>query len=121
MEVYREFKFDAAHLLPNLPPEHKCSRLHGHTFRAVIHLEARVRRESGWVRDFGEIKRLCIPVIDELDHKYLNDIPGLSNPTSENIARWVWNRLKPVIPELSMVEIKETTSTGCRYWGQDKA
>ena len=121
MEVYREFKFDAAHLLPNLPPEHKCSKLHGHTFRAVIHLVAEVQRESGWVRDFGEIKRLCKPVIDELDHKYLNDIPGLSNPTSENIARWVWNRLKPVIPELSMVEIKETTSTGCRYYGQDKA
>ena len=121
MEVYREFKFDAAHLLPNLPPEHRCRRLHGHTFRAVIHLEACVGEESGWVRDFAEIKTLCTPVIDELDHRYLNDIPGLENPTSENIASWVWNRLKPVLPELSMVEIKETSSTGCRYLGQAKA
>lgn len=120
MEVYREFKFDAAHLLPNLTPGHRCSRLHGHTFVAVVHLEAGVGIETGWVRDFGEIKRLCMPVIDQLDHTYLNDIPGLENPTSENIARWVWNRLKPILPELSMIEIKETLSTGCRYRGQDK-
>ncbi len=119
MEVYREFSFDAAHRLPNLPPEHRCSRLHGHTFQVVVHLEAGVGKESGWVRDFGEIKKLCGPVIDELDHTFLNDVPGLENPTSENIARWVWKRLEPVLPELSMVEIKETESTGCVYRGQD--
>jgi len=117
MEVYREFKFDAAHRLPNLPPEHRCSRLHGHTFRAVIHLESGVGEETGWVRDFREMKKLCQPFIDELDHSYLNDIPGLDNPTSENIARWLWSRLNPVLPELSMIEIKETASTGCRYRG----
>lgn len=119
MEVYRDFKFDAAHLLPNLPPGHRCGRLHGHTFHAVVHLTAGVGSETGWVRDFGEIKRLCMPVIDQLDHTYLNDIPGLENPTSENIAKWVWKKLKPVIPELSMVEIKETSMTGCRYKGRD--
>ena len=119
MEVYRDFKFDAAHQLPNLPPGHRCGRLHGHTFHAVVHLRGGVGKETGWVRDFGEIKRLCMPVIDQLDHTYLNDIPGLENPTSENIAKWVWKKLKSVIPELSMVEIKETSMTGCRYKGQD--
>jgi len=120
MEVYREFKFDAAHMLPNLPPGHRCSRLHGHTFRAVVYMEAGVGRETGWVMDFGELKSRCAPVIEELDHAYLNEIPGLENPTSENIARWVWNRLKPVLPELSMIEIQETSATGCRYRGQDQ-
>lgn len=117
MEVYREFKFDAAHLLPNITPGHSCSRMHGHTFRVVVRLEGEVGKESGWVRDFGEMKRLCEPVIDELDHATLNDIPGLDNPTSENIAVWIWNRLKPVLPELSEVEVSETSATGCRYRG----
>lgn len=119
MEVYREFKFDAAHFLPNLPPEHKCRRLHGHTFRAVIYLDSEVGSETGWVRDFGEIKSICTPLIDELDHSCLNEIPGLENPTSENIAKWLWKRLKQLLPELSTIEIKETSKTGCRYRGQE--
>lgn len=117
MEVYREFSFDAAHLLPGVTPGHSCSRMHGHTFRVVVHLEGDVGTESGWVRDFGELKAVCRPVIDELDHAFLNDIPGLENPTSENLAVWIWNRLKPRLPELSMVEVSETPSTGCRYRG----
>ena len=118
MEVYREFKFDAAHLLPNLTPGHRCSRMHGHTFRLIIHLEGDVGEKTGWVRDFGEIRDICQPVLDQLDHSYLNDIPGLENPTSENLAVWIWNRLKPTLPELSMVEISETETTGCRYRGE---
>jgi 6-pyruvoyltetrahydropterin/6-carboxytetrahydropterin synthase len=119
MEVYREFKFDAAHLLPNLPPEHKCGKLHGHTFRAVIHLDSEVGKETGWVRDFGEIRSICAPVIDKLDHSYLNDVRGLENPTSENIAKWLWQRLKPLMPELSAIEIKETSKTGCMFRGPE--
>ena len=117
MEIYREFRFDAAHLLPNLPDGHKCSNLHGHTFRVIVHLEGITARDTGWVRDYGEIKSICAPVMDKLDHRYLNDIPGLENPTSENIARWLWRRIKPSIPELSMIEVMETPSTGCRYRG----
>jgi 6-pyruvoyltetrahydropterin/6-carboxytetrahydropterin synthase len=118
MEVFREFKFDAAHLLPNLAPGHSCSRIHGHTFRVMVMLEGEVGEESGWVRDFGNIKVLCGPVIEELDHSFLNDVPGLENPTSENIAVWIWDRLKPRLPELSMVEVSETSATGCRYRGE---
>lgn len=119
MEVYREFKFDAAHLLPNVTPGHGCSRMHGHTFRVVVYLDGKVGEKTGWLRDFGEIKKICRPVIEKLDHAYLNDIPGLENPTSENIAIWIWRKLSPDLPGLSMVEVKETQSTGCRYRGPE--
>lgn len=117
MEIYREFKFDAAHKLPNLPGDHRCGNLHGHTFRVFIHIEGTVGTETGWVRDYGEIKSICAPLIDMLDHRYLNEIAGLENPTSENIALWLWEKIIPSLPELTMIEIKETDSTGCRFSG----
>jgi len=117
MEIYREFKFDAAHSLPGLPDKHKCGNLHGHTFVVLVHIEGPVGEDSGWVRDYGEIKSICIPVINMLDHSYLNDIPGLENPTSEKIAIWLWEKIKPALFELTMIEVKETASTGCRYKG----
>lgn len=117
MEIYREFKFDAAHRLPNLPSGHRCGNLHGHTFAVFVHVEGDTGDHTGWVRDYGEIKSICAPVIDRLDHQYLNDIAGLENPTSERIARWLWEQIKPSIPELSLIEVKETASTGCRYSG----
>ena len=115
MEIYREFKFDAAHKLPNLPEGHRCSNLHGHTFKVIVHIEGPAGTETGWVRDYGELKAICGPIIDKLDHQYLNDIPGLGNPTSEHIAAWLWDAVKPLLPELCMIEVKETESTGCRY------
>lgn len=117
MEIYREFKFDAAHRLPNLPDGHRCANLHGHTFAVFVHIEGKVGNDTGWVKDYGEIKSVCAPVIDMLDHRYLNDIAGLENPTSERIAQWLWKRIKPSLPELTMLEVKETASTGCRYRG----
>jgi 6-pyruvoyltetrahydropterin/6-carboxytetrahydropterin synthase len=117
MEIYREFKFDAAHSLTNLADGHKCRNLHGHTFTVIVYVSGPVEEKAGWVMDYGEVKSICEPVIDQLDHSYLNDIPGLENPTSETIAVWLWNRIEPNIPELSMVEVKETASTGCRYKG----
>jgi 6-pyruvoyltetrahydropterin/6-carboxytetrahydropterin synthase len=117
MEIYREFEFDAAHSLANLADGHKCRNLHGHTFTVIVYVSGPVGENTGWVMDYGEIKSICEPVIDQLDHSYLNDIPGLENPTSETIAVWLWNRIKQDIPELSMVEVKETASTGCRYTG----
>ncbi len=117
MEIYKEFHFEAAHRLPNVPEGHKCARLHGHSFHVRLSLEGPIGDDSGWVMDFGEVKQHFAPLHDELDHHYLNDIPGLENPTSENIARWIWNRLKPGLPQLCAVEIRETCTSGCIYRG----
>ena len=120
MEIFKEFKFEAAHRLPNLPPEHKCSRLHGHSFIVELHVEGPVNPEAGWVIDFGEIKRIFKPYYNMLDHRYLNEIDGLENPTSENIASWIWDRVKPDLPILSAVVVKETCTTGCVYRGPSR-
>lgn len=118
MRIYKSFTFDASHRLPQLPDEHKCSHLHGHTFMAEVHLEGPVDPVLGWVMDFGDIKRLCDPVLDELDHKYLNEIEGLENPTSENLAVWLWGRIKPVIPMLCQIVVKESPTSGAVYCGE---
>src|SRR5437588_730400 len=89
MEIFKEFTFEAAHRLPHVPEGHKCARLHGHSFRVALHLTGPVEPESGWLMDFGEIKERFQPLYNQLDHHYLNEIEGLENPTSENIARWI--------------------------------
>lgn len=119
MEIYKEFHFEAAHRLPNVPPGHKCARLHGHSFQVRLTVTGDVTEPSGWVMDFGELKAAFQPVLERLDHYYLNDIPGLENPTSENIARWIWCELKPALPQLSQVAIRETCTSGCIYHGPD--
>ena len=118
MEIFKEFGFEAAHRLPMVPPGHKCARLHGHSFRVAVHIEAGVDAERGWVRDFGEVAAIAAPVIDALDHRYLNDIDGLANPTSELVARWIWDRLAPALPGLSAVVVRETCTAGCIYRGR---
>ncbi|MCP4547437.1 MAG: 6-carboxytetrahydropterin synthase QueD [bacterium] len=118
MEIYKEFTFDAAHKLPKVSEAHKCRRLHGHTFRLRIYLEGPVGGDSGWVQDFTDVAKVCGPLLDELDHNYLNDIEGLENPTSENIAIWVWDRIKPALPLLSRIEINESPSSGAIYRGE---
>ncbi|BDY05816.1 6-carboxytetrahydropterin synthase QueD [Ferrimonas sp. YFM] len=117
-EIYKEFYFEAAHRLPHVPEGHKCGRLHGHSFLARIYIQGEVDAHTGWIMDFGDLKAAFKPIYDRLDHHYLNDIPGLENPTSEVLARWIWEELKPTLPELSMVEIKETCTAGCRYRGE---
>lgn len=118
MQIFKEFTFEAAHRLPNVPSGHKCARLHGHSYRIRLSVSGSVGNESGWVMDFGDIKTAFKPIYDQLDHYYLNDIDGLENPTAENIARWIWARLKPVLPALSEIEIYETCTSGCRYRGE---
>ena len=119
IELVREFVFDAAHLLPKVPEGHKCRRLHGHTFRFRIHLKGGVDPETGWLMDFGEIKKIVKPLIDDqLDHYYLNDIEGLENPTSENLAIWLWNKLKPQLPLLHKITVLETCNSSCSYSGK---
>ncbi len=117
MDVFKEFTIEAAHRLPNVPPGHKCARLHGHSFRIEVHVSGAVGAETGWVIDFADIKAAIAPVEKVLDHQYLNDIPGLENPTSENLARWIWDRLAPSLDGLSMVVVRETCTSGCRYSG----
>lgn len=117
MEIYKEFTFEAAHHLPNVPPNHKCRRLHGHSFRVSIHVDGDIGEKSGWVMDFADIKQAFDPLYKILDHNYLNEIEGLDNPTSENLAIWIWQKLKPELAALSKIEIKETCTSGCIYYG----
>lgn len=117
MEIFKEFTFEAAHRLPNLPDGHKCARLHGHSFRVELHVSGPVDETRGWIVDFGDLKAVFRPYREMLDHHYLNEVEGLENPTSENIARWLWDRLKPELPILSSVVVRETCTTGCVYRG----
>lgn len=117
MKIWKQFGFEAAHLLPNLPEGHKCRRLHGHSYRVKVHLEGELDPELGWVTDFADIARAADPIIDELDHTYLNDIEGLENPTAEMIARWIWKRLKPDLPLLCRIDVAETCTAGCVFEG----
>jgi len=117
MEIFKEFTFEAAHRLPNLPLEHKCSRLHGHSFHVRVYVKGELDPNLGWVMDFADLKSVVKPVIERLDHYYLNDIEGLENPTSERVAVWIWEQLKPALPQLSQVEVRETCTAGCVYAG----
>jgi len=117
MEIWKEFTFDAAHVLPNVPEGHKCRRLHGHTYRVRIYVSGEPDDRVGWVMDFGDIKAAFEPILDRLDHYYLNDIEVLEKPTAEVLARWIWQRLEPRLPMLSRIEIHETCTTGCSYAG----
>ncbi|MFT5211806.1 MAG: 6-pyruvoyltetrahydropterin/6-carboxytetrahydropterin synthase [Flavobacterium sp.] len=117
MEIYKDFTFEAAHRLPNVPLGHKCARLHGHSFMVRVVVSGDIGQASGWVMDFTDIKTAFKPIEEELDHYYLNDIAGLENPTSEVLAKWIWARLKLSLPLLSKIEIKETCTSGCIYTG----
>ena len=117
MEIFKEFTFEAAHDLPNTPEGHKCRRLHGHSFRVSIAVSGDVDPVTGWVMDFAEIKAAFKPIWEKLDHHYLNDLPGLENPTSEVIAKWIWGQVKPALPQLSEVKLWETCTAGCTYRG----
>ncbi len=120
MEIFKEFRIEAAHHLPNVPEDHKCRRLHGHSFRISVHVEGPVGASTGWVRDFAEISAAVEPLVEQLDHRYLNEVPGLENPTSEHLAEWVWDRLLPALPELSRVVVHETCTSGCEYRGSTR-
>lgn len=117
MQIYKEFTIEAAHRLPNVPEGHKCGRLHGHSFFVRIEVSGKPTEPDGWIMDFADIKATFKPIYEQLDHHYLNEISGLENPTSENLAKWIWNALKPKLPALSRIEIKETCTSGCIYTG----
>lgn len=116
-EIFREFTFEAAHRLPNLPADHKCTRLHGHSYRVIVTVSGPVDPVLGWVMDFGDVKSAWRPIDEVLDHHYLNEVPGLENPTSEVLAAWMWERLQVALPGLVSVAVRETCTSGCTYRG----
>lgn len=117
IELRKTFQFEAAHLLPRLPKSHKCRRLHGHSFRVEVAVSGELDPRLGWVMDYGEISDAFKPIWRRLDHHYLNEIPGLENPTSENLAGWIWQRLRPRLPLLTEIVVAETCLSRCVYRG----
>jgi 6-pyruvoyltetrahydropterin/6-carboxytetrahydropterin synthase len=117
MEIFKEFTLESAHRLPNVPPGHKCARMHGHSFRVQVVVRGDVDPRLGWVQDFADLGDAWRPLHEQLDHRVLNEVPGLENPTSEHLARWIWTRLKPGLPLLARVVVRETCTSGCTYEG----
>ena len=120
MEIFKEFSIEAAHWLPNVPAGHKCGRMHGHSFRIELHVTGPVDERLGWVEDFAAIKAAFKGIEDRIDHRCLNEVAGLENPTSEHLARWLWRALKSSLPLLSEVRVAETCTSGCVYRGEDE-
>ena len=121
MDIFKIFQIEAAHRLPHVPATHKCARLHGHSFRIEVHVRGEPDPQLGWVIDFADVKQAFAPIFEQLDHRYLNDVPGLENPTSESLAQWIWNALKPALPGLHKLVVHETCSAGCIYLGPSPA
>ncbi|MGP1346017.1 MAG: 6-carboxytetrahydropterin synthase QueD [Phycisphaerales bacterium] len=117
VRLVKTFDFEAAHWLPCFPEGHKCRRMHGHSFRVEVVVEGEAPRERGYLIDYADIKKAVAPVRELLDHRCLNDIEGLENPTSEMIAVWIWDRLAPSLPELAEIVVHETCTSRCHYHG----
>lgn len=118
--IRKEFTFEAAHRLPNVPAGHKCARLHGHSYRVTLHVSGPVDQHMGWIIDFGDMTDAWRPLHAILDHHYLNEISGLENPTSEILAQWVWQKIKPTLPLLSKVTVSETCTSACDFTGDGR-
>ena len=114
-ELKQQFQIDSARQLKGLPPEHPCSRLHGHTFKITLTLVGELHPEIGWVRDYHEISKTMEPLIKMLDHRILNEVEGLENPTSEHLCIWLYKKAHKLIPELTRVTVSETPPTECSY------
>lgn len=115
IEIKKSFEIESARFLPQLPPTHPCSRTHGHSFKITLRLQGKVDPKLGWLIDYNDITTIAKPILTEIDHTLLNEVPGLQNPTTENITIWLYDRLKKTLPELVQVIIKETTDTECSY------
>ncbi|WP_287127632.1 6-carboxytetrahydropterin synthase QueD [Candidatus Cyanaurora vandensis] len=117
-ELVKSFHFEAAHHLPKVPADHPCYRIHGHSYRIELAVQGALDEEMGWVLDFGEIAAVVKPILEkELDHRLLNEVPGLENPTSERLAHWLWQRVVVRLPQLHRVTVAETCTSTCHYYG----
>lgn len=118
VRLVKTFTFEAAHFLPSFPEGHKCRRMHGHSFKVDVIVEGEIPTGQHHLVDYGDILAVIEPVRLQLDHYCLNDIAGLENPTSEMLAKWLWDRLKPGLPLLSQINVAETCASSCEYCGQ---
>lgn len=118
VELEKDFTLECAHRLPRVPEGHKCSRMHGHSFRVTLRVSGDVDAKLGWLVDYAELARAFAPIHEALDHRCLNDVEGLENPTSEELARWIWRRLRPELPLLEAVVVAETCTSRCIYRGE---
>ena len=117
MIIFKQFTFDSAHFLSRVPEGHKCREIHGHTYKLTVFFEGNLDEKLGWVMDFADAKRAIQPVIELVDHKLLNNVAGLNNPTCELLAVWLWDKIKPVLPLLKKIELYETPTSGVIYEG----
>jgi 6-pyruvoyltetrahydropterin/6-carboxytetrahydropterin synthase len=117
VRLVQEFRFEAAHRLPKVPPGHKCAELHGHSYRIEVAVSGKVNDETGWFIDYQKLHDAWAPLFKQLDHHYLNDIKGLENPTSEILSRWLWDHLSPSLPGLERITVFETNDARCEYEG----
>lgn len=117
MKITQAFTFEAAHWLPNVPETHRCRRMHGHSYRVELRLEGAVDPVTGFVVDFFDVEAAFGPLLARLDHHCLNEVEGLSNPTAEHIASWIWDRTKPLLPQLDAVLVYETPMSWAEYRG----
>ena len=115
----KTYSIEAAHRLPMVGAGHKCSRLHGHSFRITLRITGDIDPERGWIIDFAEIDEAWKPIHDAIDHRYLNEIPGLENPTSEILARWIFDRITLTRGRLVAVTIAETCDAACTVYADD--
>ena len=119
MKIYRTYTIHSARYIPTLPDSHPCSKMHGHTFKIIIELDGAIDKTTGFVMDFYDIDVIVkANVIDSLDHKVLNEIDGLHNPSSEYLSIWIWDKLFPQLPILSQITISEEHGTGIKYSGK---
>ncbi len=118
VRLTKDFHFESAQRLPKLPEGHPCRELHGHSFKVEVSIEGEVDPGTGWIYDHARISEAMGPIIEELDHSYLNDVPGLENPTIENMAAWLWKRLAPILPGLAEIVLHETPKARVSYQGQ---
>ena len=118
MELAKTFRLEAAHHLPHVPADHKCRRVHGHSFRVTVRVTGPVDPRAGWVMDYADLAAAFEPLRLRLDHHDLNTVEGLENPTSEHLARWIWERLAPTLPAMSSITVHETCTSSCTYRGE---
>jgi 6-pyruvoyltetrahydropterin/6-carboxytetrahydropterin synthase len=114
-ELKQHFQIESARYLPNLPVTHPCGSMHGHSFKIVLTLRGALDPKLGWLIDYNEITDVMNPLLKQLDHKVLNKVPGLENPTTELLCKWIYDNAVPLLPAIKSVTVMETSSTECTY------